>query len=443
VTKPLHELTATEAAAAIRAGSLRSIELVDACLARIATRENEVHAWTHIDAAAAQQQARALDAQAPTGPLHGVPIGVKDIIDTQGMPTLRGSSVYQGSRMPWDAACVSMARRAGAIVLGKTVTTEFAYFQPGPTRNPRNLGHTPGGSSSGSAAAVADGMVPLAFGSQTAGSLTRPASYCGVVGYKPTFGTFTLAGIKPFAPSLDTLGVIARSIEDTALMRAVMLGLPAHTLESGPIHQLRVGFCRTPWWTESHSYARAGMEDVFARLAQTRATVGQVDLPASCDRLVEAQKIVMAYEAAFSLSYEYDRHSKALSAALRGLVEAGSCVARDEYLLNLSITEQARRDVAGLFDDWDVLLVPAAHGEAPEGISATGDPLFSRAWTLLGLPTLTMPAFLGPNGLPVGLQLIGPCKEDIRLLQAALSIQSTLHLGDMTAPATFREKRYV
>ena len=425
-------LSATEAVAAIAAGTLTSEKLVRDCLERIAERESVVKAWAFLNPDLAIAQAKAADVIGE-GVLCGVPIGVKDIIDTRDLPTERGSVIYRGTRVPWNAACVALAERAGGVVLGKTVTTELAYFEPGPTTNPHAPAHTPGGSSSGSAAAVADFMVPLAFGTQTAGSLTRPASYCGVVGYKPSFGEFPLAGIKPFAPSLDTLGVLSRHVEDAALMRAVMLGLPHQATQPNHFPPVRVGFCRTPWWTEGEAYARAGLELVVARLAQTAIPVGQVTLPSSCDRLVQAQKIIMAFEAAANLAFEYEAHGERLSTALRDLIEAGLHVARDEYLLNLSVAACARRELAGVFEEWDVLLVPAAHGEAPAGLDATGDPLFSRAWTLLGLPTLTLPAFHGPHGLPVGLQLVAARGADFRLLQAARCIQSVLGLAQLAA----------
>lgn len=422
-----NELSAWEAAVAIRAGTLTSVSLVEACLERIAQREPQVGAWQCLDADAALEQARRCDAHAPGGLLHGVPIGIKDIIDTRDLPTGRGSSIYRDTRMAWDAACVALARRAGAIVLGKTVTTEFAYFQPGKTRNPHNLAHTPGGSSSGSAAAVADRMVPIALGSQTAGSLTRPASYCGVVGYKATYRDFNLAGIKPFASSLDTLGTLTRTVEDALLMRSVLLGLPFKLPAALPALPLRVGLCRTPWWTEADIHARLGIEDLFARLAQTDAEVGQVVLPPGCDGLMEAQKLVMAYEAAASMAFEYDAHRDDLSAPLRELIEQGLSIARADYLLALASAEQARRELATLFEHWDVLLTPAAHGEAPAGMP-TGDPLFSRIWTLLGVPTVALPAFSGPNGLPVGIQVVGARGEDARLLHSARLIRDAIGL---------------
>jgi amidase len=425
-TRRANELSAAQAAAAIRAGRLKSIDLVDACLERIGAREQDVGAWQCLDAAQAREQARRCDAEAPRGALHGVPIGIKDIIDTAELPTERGSPIYRGRRASADAACVVLARRAGAVLLGKTVTTEFAYFQPGKTRNPHHLTHTPGGSSSGSAAAVADAMVPLAFGTQTAGSITRPASYCGVVGYKPTFGDWSLVGVKPFAPSLDTLGSFSRSVEDAALMRSVQLGVAFAPLPAA-LPSLRIGLCRTPWWPAADATTRDGIEALAPRLAGSgRCGVGDAALPPSCDGLVDAQKAIMAREAATSFAFEYDHHRERLSAPLRELIEAGMRLPRDDVLRCLAAAGHARRDIATLFEQHDVLLAPAAPGEAPPGLAATGDPLFSRAWTLLGLPSVALPALRGPSGLPVGVQLIGALGDDERLLQAAHALHAVI-----------------
>jgi Asp-tRNA(Asn)/Glu-tRNA(Gln) amidotransferase A subunit family amidase len=425
VTRAPHELSAAAAAAAIRAGRLTSLELVDACLARIAEREPEVRAWQSLDADAARAAARRRDAEPPRGPLHGVPIGVKDIIDTADLPTGYGTPIYAGHRPQRDAACVALALRAGAVLLGKTVSTELAYFTPGPTRNPRRATHTPGGSSSGSAAAVADRMVALAFGTQTAGSITRPASFCGVVGYKPTFGALPMDGIKPFAPTLDTLGVLTRDVDDVALLRAALLGeafVPFAQARPLP----RIGLCRTPWWSAADASTRDGIEACVARLARRGAPVTDVALPASCDSLVEVQRTVMAYEAARSLAVEHAQHRSRLGAPLVELLDTGARLSPDEHRRALAVAAQARRDVASLFVGCDVLLAPAAIGEAPAGLAATGDPLFARAWTLLGPPTVTLPAFTGPSGLPVGVQLIGAHGDDARLLAAAHALAVAL-----------------
>jgi amidase len=431
-----NEWSAVEAAAAIRAGRLTSLELVEACLARIAEREDRVGAWECLDAERARGEARRCDAEAPRGPLHGVPIGVKDIIDTEALPTARGSPLHAGRRPDRDADCVARARQAGAIVLGKTVTTELAYFQPGKTANPLRLSHTPGGSSSGSAAAVADAMVPLAFGSQTAGSINRPAAYCGIVGYKPTFGEVDLAGVLPFAPSLDTLGVLARSVADVALMRRVLVPAPHAASPATGGRQLRIALCRTPWWSDADAAVRTGIERACAQLQAGGIDVGEATLPPAFAGLVDAQKSIMAFEAAASLAVEYERDRDRLSAPLRELIAAGLRIDRERHARDLAARDAAQAELAHVFADWDVLLTPSTHGEAPAGLHATGDPLFSRAWTLLGVPTLTVPAFHGPSGLPIGLQLVAARANDGPLLQAGATVESAL--GFPHHPSSFR-----
>jgi Asp-tRNA(Asn)/Glu-tRNA(Gln) amidotransferase A subunit family amidase len=425
VTRAPHELSAAAAAAAIHAGRLTSLELVEACPALFAGGPRGVRGGLRPHADAARAAARRRDAEPARGPLHGVPIGVKDIIDTADLPTGYGTPIYEGHRPQHDAACVALALRAGAVLLGKTVSTELAYFSPGPTRNPHRSMHTPGGSSSGSAAAVADAMVPLAFGTQTAGSITRPASFCGVVGYKPSFGALPMDGIKPFAPSLDTLGVLARNVDDAALLRAALLGeafVPFDQARPLP----RVGLCRTPWWQAADASTRDGIEACAARLARRGAPVTEVAMPASCDALVEVQRTVMTYEAARSLAVEHAQHRARLGTPLIELLDTGARMPLDEHRRALAAAARARHDVARLFDGCDLLLAPAAIGEAPAGLAATGDPLFARAWTLLGLPTVTLPAFTGPSGLPVGVQLVGACGDDARLLAAAHALAAAL-----------------
>jgi len=437
VTKPrANELSAVEAADAIRAGRLTSVALVDACLARIGEREAVVGAWQCLDAEAARDQARRCDAEAPRGPLHGVPIGVKDIIDTEALRTERGSAIYAGRRPAQDAACVTLARQAGAIVLGKTVTTELAYFQPGKTANPLRPTHSPGGSSSGSAAAVADEMVPVAFGSQTAGSINRPASYCGIVGYKPTHGDVSLDGVLAFAPSLDTLGVLARSVADVALMRSVLrpASAPAHEVASE--RACRVALCRTPWWNEAEADVRLGIEACAAQLARLGIEVGEAALPRGFEATAEAQRTVMAFEAAASLAAEYEHHRDRLSAPLRDLIVAGRQIDRPHYEQALAARDAWRAALAPVLARFDVLITPATHGEAPAGLAATGDPLFSRAWTLLGTPTLTLPALHGRGGLPIGVQLVAERGRDGLLLSVGAAVEAAI--GFRHRPLTFR-----
>ena len=421
-----NELTAHEAAAAIRGGTLTASALMQACLDRIALREPQIGAWQYIDVPGALAAARACDARAPIGLLHGVPVGIKDIIETQAMPTAYGSSVYLGNHPAWDAFCVVQMRRAGAIVLGKTVSTEFAYFAPGKTANPHNPLHTPGGSSSGSAAAVADMMVPLAFGTQTAASITRPASYCGVVGYKPSFASFNTTGIKPFAASLDTLGVITRDVGDAALTRAVLLGERYAQPGAWPGAPPAMGMCRTPWWHCADPATVAAVETAGANLRSHGARVEDVVLPADFAQLADTHKLIMAYEAARSLAYEYDAHRQRLSEPLAALIETGMSVPRERYVAACEQAQGARKELGRIIARYDALLAPSAPGEAPVGLAATGDPLFSRMWTLLHVPSVTLPGFRGPTGLPVGVQLVGAYGADDRLLRVAHWAQDRL-----------------
>ena len=414
------------AAEAIRRGTLRSVDLVQACLDRIAQREPEVHAWAWLDPDTALAAARVLDQQTPAGALHGVPIAVKDIIDTADMPTECGSSIYRGRRSGADASCVALARRAGALVLGKTVTTEFAYFSPGPTANPRHLAHTPGGSSSGSAAAVADHMVPVGFGTQTAASVTRPASFCGVTGYKSSLGEFSLAGIKPFAASFDSLGSLTRSVVDAQWLRWALLGQRRSVDDARRTIAPRIGICRTPWWDQAAPDCQQAIESTSSQLAARGASVSIAILPGHFAGLVQVHKTIMAYEAAQSLAFETDRHHDALSAPLRQLLADGMATDRAHYLAALGTGAAAQREFQDWRQRWDVLLAPSAVGEAPAGLGATGDPLFSRMWTLLGVPSISLPLATGRTGLPIGVQLIGGLHEDELLLACARWVESRL-----------------
>ena len=406
-------------AEAVRSGKLRSVDLVEACLERIARRESQVHAWTWLDPSAAMASARQRDREPTGGPLHGVPIAVKDIMDTVDMPTAYGSAIYQGRQPAWDASCVALARRAGAVILGKTVSTEFAYFAPGPTANPRNLQHTPGGSSSGSAAAVADGMVPLGFGTQTAASVTRPASYCGVVGYKASLGGFNLAGIKPFAPSFDSLGFLTRQVVDAQWMRWALLGERRSADDAVWSGKPRIGVCRTPWWDNADADCQQAISSAASALAAAGAMVTEVALPAHFDRLVAHHKTIMAVEAAHSLAFEYDRHHERLSPQMRQLISDGLAVSRAQYVEVQGIAASVRVEFAQWMQGWDALLAPSATGPAPLGLQATGDPLFSRMWTLLGVPTVTLPGASARNGLPMGVQLVCGIGQDEQLLAIA------------------------
>ncbi|MGE3536025.1 MAG: amidase [Candidatus Tectimicrobiota bacterium] len=420
----LHELTATEAVAAIAAGRLTSEALVSACLARIAACEAQIGAWEYLDTGQALAQARACDQRPPQGPLHGVPVGIKDLIDTCDMPTTYGSPIYAGYRPFADAASVALLRQAGAVILGKTVTTEFAMFTPGKTANPHNPAHTPGGSSSGSAAAVAAHMVPLALGTQTAGSIIRPASFCGVVGYKPTHGQFPVAGIKALSQTLDTLGGFARCVEDVALLRSVFLGAPA-TLPALQ-HPPRFGLCQTPQWPQATLATSAALANAAQHLATAGAEVREIALPAPFDRLAAAQETIQVFEGARCCAYELQQHRQQLSAKLLELLAPAEGISAAMYAEALEVVTSCRQHLTALWGAHDVLLVPSAPGEAPAGLEATGSPIFNRMWTVLHTPAVSLPGQRGPQGLPVGVQLIGPLHQDARLLAIAAWAQSRL-----------------
>jgi Asp-tRNA(Asn)/Glu-tRNA(Gln) amidotransferase A subunit family amidase len=420
---------AVSISAAVRAGRTSAEAETRAAIARIEQMEPVLHAWETFDPALALEAARGVDRRRAGEArclLAGVPIGVKDIFDTADLPTGHGSPIYKGRQPAADAHAVAAARAAGAVVMGKTVTTEFAYFTPGPTANPRDRARTPGGSSSGSAAAVASGMVPLAFGSQTAGSLIRPASYCGVFALKPTHDRFSLEGVKGFAPSLDTLGWLARTADDLELMRAALSGLPYVPLERPALATLRIGVCRTHEWPALDAGGRAAWDDGLRRLADAGVQLRAVEMPDALAGLVDAQKTIMAWEAARGLAVEYRDHAPRLSTPIVELVRRGLETSDDARAAARALAEQGRREVARLTSDLDALLVPAAPGEAPLGLAATGDPVFSRVWTLLGLPCVNVPGLVGPHGLPVGLQLVGGRDGERALLCVAAAMHHAI-----------------
>ena len=416
----LWQLTAAEAGRGIAAGEITSEALVRSCLDRIAGRDADVEAWAHLDPDYAVAGARAADASPSGGPLHGVPFGVKDVIDSGELPTEYGApAIHAGHRPDRDAACVAAMRAAGAVLMGKTVSTEFATFQPGKTRNPHNPAHTPGGSSSGSAAAVGASMVPIAFGNQTAGSLIRPAAFCGVVGLKPTHGTVDLTGILPLEPSFDTLGYMARSVDDVALfydtVRGAAPAVPADGLDRAP----RVGLCRTHHWKKADAVCRGAVERAAARFADLGADVAEIDLPDEFGAIPDSHRVILNAGLTQSLARQYADRRDRLSDRLRGMIEEG--LGYDEATVEAARTHtRACRAAAGdAFGDRDVLLTPSAPGEAPEGLGMTGDPIFQTTWTLLHLPCVTLPFATGPNGLPIGVQLIGSRGEDAAVLAVA------------------------
>jgi Asp-tRNA(Asn)/Glu-tRNA(Gln) amidotransferase A subunit family amidase len=429
----LNWLSAADAARAIRDGAITSEQLVEACLARIREAEPQVQAWQFLNEEHALAQARALDEQRragrPSGALHGVPVGIKDIIDTADMPTEDGTPLHAGRTPERDATVVSMLRQAGAVVLGKTVTTECAYFHPGKTRNPHNPEHTPGGSSSGSAAAVAAGMVPLALGSQTNGSTIRPASFCGAYGFKPTHGLVPRNGILQLSRALDHVGLFARTLEDIALLAEQVSGFDprdpdtrprarppfvAVTAEEPPLPP-RFAFVRGPAWERIEKET----EEAFAELCESLGeSVQPIDLPLPAD-VMSWHRTVMEAEMAANFEKEWERGQDKLSPALRSLLERGRKVAALDYQRVLARAPLLHEDMRELFDEVDAIITPAAPGTAPKGLDSTGDPSFCTLWTLTGMPAVSLPLMRGSNGLPIGVQLVGQRDTDARLLRTA------------------------
>jgi Asp-tRNA(Asn)/Glu-tRNA(Gln) amidotransferase A subunit family amidase len=423
-THRLNELPAWQAAALLQRRELRAQDLLRACLERIELREPDVQAFVALAADAALAQARALDAGALRGPLHGLPLGVKDLFDTADLPTAYGTPIYAGHRPAADAAAVALCREAGAVLLGKTVSTELATMQPGSTRNPHDLAHTPGGSSSGSVAAVADFMLPLALGTQTAGSIIRPAAYCGVVGYKPSLGRVPRAGIKLQSESCDTAGGFGRSVRDVALLGAALLGDPRLNDPRAP-EAPRIGLAPTPQWPQADADTQHVWAEAVRTLAPLAADCRDADLPEGFADLVGLQKAVMCFEAARSLTHERVHHRERLSPALRAMLDEGLAIDGPAHARHLQAVTQGRARIDALFERHDVLLTPSTIGTAPL-LDTTGDPLFCRAWSLLGLPCVHLPFGRGAKGLPVGLQLVGRHGEDHRLLAAAQWVHERL-----------------
>ncbi len=408
------DLTATQARARIAAGQLAPAALMEACLARIALREPAVRAMAFLDPAQALRAA----AQARNGRLHGLPLGVKDVLDTADMPTEYGSPIWHANRPRADAACVAWARAEGAAVLGKTVTTEFATRQPGPTSNPHDAGHTPGGSSSGSAAGVAAGFFPFAYGTQTAGSVIRPAAYCGIVGYKPSYGTIDRHGMKVMSFTLDTVGALARSVADCALLVSAVSGQDLGDPERAP-GKLRIGLCRSPAWPAADETTQDLLHDAAERLRRAGASVTDHELPPPFLDAFQAHALVMNAESARAMGWELLDQRDRLSPGLREKLEWGLSHGAGQVAEAVAALHAARRAFAGATAGLDVLLTPAAPGEAPEGLGWTGDPAFNALWTGLHTPCVTVPAGAGPRGLPLGLQLVGRVGDDAAVLAAA------------------------
>jgi Asp-tRNA(Asn)/Glu-tRNA(Gln) amidotransferase A subunit family amidase len=415
----LYELTATEAAALMDEGEITSVELVESCLERISAREDAVQAWEYLKPDHAMAQAKRADDLPRRSPLHGIPFAAKDIIDTADMPTACGSPIYAGNRPGKDAACVTAMRDAGAVLMGKTVTTEFATFFPGKTRNAHHPDHTPGGSSSGSGAAVGASMVPLAFGTQTAGSLIRPAAYNGVCGLKPSFGTVDLAGVKMLDPGLDHLGYMARSFDDLAVYYDIVRGAIPSVLADGIGRAPRVGLCRTFKWDLAEPETVKAIEDAAAALAGMGAEIIEQNLPADMADIAETHMMILHVGLSQNLAPEWNDHRDQISDRLQGMIQAGFDTSEEDYDAAMARAADYRARADDLFGDCDIFLTPSAPGIAPRGLDATGDPMFQIPWTLLRTPCVTIPFATGPEGMPVGVQMVARPGEDEKLLAIA------------------------
>ena len=418
----LADLSATEARTRIQSGQITPAALMEACLGRIAAREPALRALAYYDPV----QARRAPAHAQPGPLAGLPFGVKDVLDTADMPTGYNSPIWHAWQPRADAAAVAWARAAGAVALGKTVTTEFATRHPGPTANPHNPAHTPGGSSSGSAAGVAAGYFPFAFGTQTAGSVIRPAAFCGVVGYKPSFNLIERHGMKLMAFSLDTVGVMARTVADCALLAAAAsrrdLGDPEQAMEP----RLRIGVCRSPAWPAADAATQSLLLDAASRLSRAGAQVTDLELPPLFGGVPDAHGVVMHAESARAMGWELTNHRDQLSAGLRERLEWGLAQTPAALDAALGTLSQARAAFSDALSPVDVLLTPSAPGEAPAGLSWTGDAAFNAIWTALHVPCVTVPVAAGPAGLPLGVQVVGRVGADALVLAAAQWVRTAL-----------------
>ncbi|GAA0690424.1 amidase [Marinobacterium maritimum] len=415
-----------QALAAVQQGLCSAEEIIADCFDRIEAREADVGAWQHrLTREECLDQYRCNREFYEQSLLKGMPVGIKDIIDTADMPTEMGSPIHQGRRPVDDASCVTLLREAGAIVLGKTVTTEFAYFRPGKTANPHDLERTPGGSSSGSAAAVADEMVPVALGSQTAASVIRPAAYCGTVGYVGSRGEFSLRGIQPLGQSLDSLGLFSRRVEDIELLRAVLLRQRDPLNSASALKPSKVLLCSGPAIGETSPEMIAAIRQVEAILVEQGVEVIAPDLGTWLGDLVVHHGCIMAYEASRNLAYE-SRFPEQLSEPLHALIETGLATSRDDYLKSLHAAEEIRQRLFSEFAGVDAILAPAAPGAAPEGRDKTGAPHMSRPWQVMGLPVVTLPGLMDDNQLPLGIQLVGQARDDDRLLSMARWLESCL-----------------
>jgi Asp-tRNA(Asn)/Glu-tRNA(Gln) amidotransferase A subunit family amidase len=429
----LNLLTALEAAQRLASAATTSVALVEACLARIDAHDGGIHAWATIDRENALRQARARDSESRRSALHGVPVGIKDIFDTHDMPTAYGSSIYAGFRPTVDSVVVALMRRAGMVILGKCTTTEFASPVPIGVRNPHDLSRTPGVSSSGSAAAVADYMVPLAVGSQTGGSTILPAAYCGVVGYKATLTGIDRGNIRHLRPTLDTIGLLARSVADVACLRSILCGDGGHPLPPAAIETLRIGLCRTDQWQQAQPETVAAVEAAAGALSRMGARVSEIALPPEFDDIAESFRIISAVEAARALAYEAREHADSLNFWISDSLAAAKQFDLECYEKAQWHTIKCQSALGEIFRQVDVLLTPSVPGEAPADLESISSSVFNRTWTLMQTPCVTLPTATGPNGMPVGIQLVGPAGCDVKTLSVAQAIAELLCERDLRA----------
>jgi Asp-tRNA(Asn)/Glu-tRNA(Gln) amidotransferase A subunit family amidase len=440
----LIELSATKAIAQLRNGEITSEDLVQACLERIDQVDGEIEAWAYLNPDYALDQARLLDSKRQAGdavgPLHGIPVGVKDIFDTETMPTENGTVLDSGRQPMNDCRVISLLEEAGAVIMGKTVSTELAVYGPGKTKNPHNPKHTPGGSSSGSAAAVASHMVPLAVGTQTNGSVIRPASFCGVVGFKPTHGLIPRTGILAQSHWLDTVGVFGRSVNDAAVIAEALVAydpgdadtasrvrpaLSKTALDEPPMPPM-LAFAKTAVWDRADEET----QEAFAELTESLGEgCNDLILPEPFDDAVELHGKIMNADLAKSFAGYYERGKDKLTDVLKGMIEDGQKVTAIEYNKAVDWRETLNEGLGGVFDRYDAIITPATTGEAPAGLDSTGSPVFNTLWTYCGLPAITLPLMQGSNGLPIGVQLVGPRHDDARLLRTANWLVSYLADG--------------
>jgi Asp-tRNA(Asn)/Glu-tRNA(Gln) amidotransferase A subunit family amidase len=420
-------LSALDLAHRIEAGELTPAAVIERCAEAIAAREHAVGAFVSLGLDAARKRAALAGAALAAKPLRGLPVGIKDIFDTADLPTEYGSPIYAGHRPKADAALVSLVRRAGGIILGKTVTTEFASLQPAATRNPHNLAHTPGGSSSGSAAAIAAGMLPVACGSQTGGSVIRPAAFCGVAGFKPSFKLLPTVGMKCCSWYLDTAGLFAAGVADVAFAAAAVSGRELRIDQSEPVPP-RIALVRTHLWPEA-SETMQGALDRTARCAQAAgAAVKDLLLPLRLEEAFAAHTTIQGYEVYRALAFEYDHHREQLGPLLRERIARGAAINAEDYDAARRTTRRARQLFADLAADFDVILTPSAPGAAPRGLTSTGTPTFNKLWTLLGNPCVNVPGLTDAAGLPLGMQIVGRFGRDRAALEAALFLERALSL---------------